>query len=74
MSRQGSFVFDDYVLIGYYTVEADVIFEAVWGEKAMASSANNVMVSMLGLRKKLEDDPSNPKLIRTVWGKGYQLG
>ena len=56
------------------TIEADTIFEAVWGEKAMPSSANNVMVNMLGLRKKLEDDPSNPKLIRTVWGKGYQFG
>ena len=56
------------------TVGADAIYEAVWGEKAMPSSANNVMVNMLGLRKKLEDDPSNPKLIRTVWGKGYQFG
>lgn len=56
------------------TVDSDTIFEAVWGEKAMPSSANNVMVNMLGLRKKLEDDPSNPKLIRTVWGKGYQFG
>ena len=55
-------------------VEADVIYESVWGEKAMPSSANNVMVNMLGLRKKLEDDPSNPRLIRTVWGKGYQFG
>ena len=56
------------------TVEADVIFEAVWGEQVLPSSANNVMVNMLGLRKKLEDDPSNPRLIKTVWGKGYQFG
>ena len=55
-------------------VEVDVIYESVWGERVMPSSANNVMVNMLGLRKKLEDDPSRPKLIRTVWGKGYQLG
>ena len=55
------------------TVETDAIFEAVWGEKPLPSSANNVMVNMLGLRKKLEDDPSNPKLIKTVWGKGYQF-
>ncbi len=56
------------------TVVTNVIFESVWGEKALPSSANNVMVNMLGLRKKLEDDPSNPKLIKTVWGKGYQFG
>ncbi len=56
------------------TIEADAIFEAVWGEQALPSSANNVMVNMLGLRKKLEDDPSNPRLIKTVWGKGYQFG
>lgn len=55
------------------TVEPDAIFEAVWKEQALPSSANNVMVNMLGLRKKLEDDPAKPKVIRTVWGKGYQL-
>ena len=26
------------------------------------------------LRVKLEDDPQNPKLIQTVWGKGYRFG
>ena len=55
------------------TVEPDAIFEAVWKEQALPSSANNVMVNMLGLRKKLEDDPARPKVIRTIWGKGYQF-
>ncbi len=55
------------------TVETNEIYEDVWGEKAMPSSANNVMVNMLNLRKKLEDTPSNPKIIKTVWGKGYRL-
>ena len=54
-------------------VETDTIYEDVWGEKALPSSANNVMVNMLNLRKKLEDNPSNPKLIKTVWGKGYRF-
>ena len=55
------------------TVETDRIYEDVWGERAMPSSANNVMVNMLNIRKKLEDNPSNPKLIKTVWGKGYRF-
>ena len=54
-------------------VDPETIFEAVWGERALATSANNVMVNMLGLRKKLEDDPSTPQLIKTVWGKGYRF-
>ncbi len=55
------------------TVETDKIFEDVWGEMAMPSSANNVMVNMLGIRKKLEDNPQHPKIIKTVWGKGYRF-
>ena len=54
-------------------IDTDKIYEDVWGEMAMPSSANNVMVNMLGLRKKLEDNPSNPKIIKTVWGKGYRF-
>ena len=55
------------------TVDSIELYEAVWEEKAMSTSANNIMVNMLSLRKKLEDDPSNPKIIKTVWGKGYRF-
>ena len=55
------------------TVDSIELYEAVWEEKAMSTSANNVMVNMLSLRKKLEDDPSNPVIIKTVWGKGYRF-
>ncbi len=54
-------------------VDPDTIYSEVWGEKALPSSANNIMVNMLGIRKKLEDDPSNPVIIKTVWGKGYRF-
>ena len=49
------------------------IYEGVWHEKYMPASNNTVMVHIVNLRKKLEEDPANPRLIRTVWGKGYQV-
>ncbi len=54
-------------------VSVEQIYEGVWHEKYMPSSTNTVMVHIVNLRKKLEDDPANPRLIRTVWGKGYQI-
>ena len=55
------------------SVSASELYESVWGEMALPSSANTVTVHILNLRRKLEDNPSSPKLIRTVWGKGYQI-
>lgn len=55
-------------------LDVPTVYQSVWGEKYLPSSNNTVMVHILNLRKKLEEDPANPKLIRTVWGKGYQFG
>ena len=55
------------------TVTASEIYEAVWKEKFLPGSGNTVMVHVLNLRRKIEETPSNPKIIRTVWGKGYQI-
>ncbi len=55
------------------TVTAKDMYEAVWKEKFLNGSGNTVMVHVLNLRRKIEEDPSNPKIIRTVWGKGYQI-
>ena len=54
-------------------ISAAELYEEIWDEKALATSNNTVTVHMLGLRRKLEDNPSQPKIIRTVWGKGYQI-
>lgn len=54
-------------------VSVEEIFEGVWHERYMPSSSNTVMVHIVNLRKKLEDEPQSPRLIRTVWGKGYQV-
>ena len=54
-------------------VPVRTIYETVWHETYMPASNNTVMVHIVNLRKKLEEDPANPRLIRTVWGKGYQI-
>ena len=54
-------------------VSAQELYENVWGEKYLPSSTNTVMVHILNLRKKVETDASSPKIIRTIWGKGYQI-
>ena len=54
-------------------VTAAQLYEAVWGEKFLAGSGNTVMVHVLNVRRKIEENPSNPKILRTVWGRGYQI-
>lgn len=49
------------------------LYEGVWGEMSLPSSNNTITVHILNLRRKLEDNPSSPKIIRTVWGRGYQI-
>ena len=49
------------------------IYEGVWKEAYMPSDGNTVMVHILNLRKKLEDDVNHPQLIKTIWGKGYRI-
>ena len=49
------------------------LYEQVWGDISLPSSSNTVTVHILNLRRALEADPSSPKIIRTVWGKGYQI-
>lgn len=55
------------------TIDAQRLYEAVWGETYLLSSASTIMVHIRNLRKKLEDDPQQPALIKTVWGKGYRI-
>lgn len=52
---------------------AQDIYEQVWGEPYLYSSGNTIMVHIRNLRRKLEDDPQNPQIIRNVWGKGYRV-
>ncbi|WP_040949428.1 response regulator transcription factor [Gorillibacterium massiliense] len=52
---------------------AQNLYESVWEEPYYYSCNNTVMVHIRNLRSKLEQDPQNPKVIKTVWGKGYRI-
>ncbi|MCZ8517416.1 response regulator transcription factor [Paenibacillus filicis] len=48
------------------------IYEAVWKE-AYFDADNTVMVHILKIREKIEEQPRKPKFIKTVWGVGYKV-
>ncbi len=47
------------------------LYEAVWDEPYYYGANNTVTVHIRNLRLKIEKDPKNPVLIKTIWGKGY---
>ncbi len=49
------------------------IYETVWNEPYYYISNGTVMVHIRKIRMKIEEDPQNPKLLKTVWGKGYRF-
>lgn len=54
------------------TFSAQRLYEAVWDEPYYYGASNTVMVHIRNLRRKIEKDPKNPVLIKTVWGRGYR--
>ncbi len=48
------------------------IFDSVWGMEAVGDMST-VTVHVNKLRDKIEDDPSEPQIIQTVWGVGYRF-
>ncbi len=57
------------------TCPRDVLLAQVWGAlEGPSLDPKTVDVHIHWLRLKLEKDPSNPRLISTVRGRGYRLG
>jgi two-component system, OmpR family, response regulator len=50
----------------------DVLLDRVWGYDFIGGT-RTVDVHVRWLRSKLEEDPSNPRIIQTVYGVGYKL-
>ncbi len=68
----------EYELLEFLMLHPDVVFsreqlyERVWGMDALGDSAT-VAVHVNRLREKIEESPSFPRHILTVWGAGYRL-
>lgn len=48
------------------------LFERIWGMDA-GSDVSTVTVHVRRLREKIEEQPSKPQYIETVWGVGYRM-
>jgi DNA-binding response OmpR family regulator len=48
------------------------LMDEVWGYTS-ALDTGTVTVHVRRLREKIEDDPSNPRHLETVWGSGYRF-
>ncbi len=48
------------------------IYSLIWNEEYYGDE-NVINVHMRRLREKIEDDPSEPQYIKTLWGIGYKL-
>jgi DNA-binding response OmpR family regulator len=50
----------------------DHLMDRVWGYES-ALDTGTVTVHVRRLREKIEDDPSHPRFLQTVWGVGYRF-
>lgn len=51
----------------------DDFLDAVWGEDNVAVSFRTVDSHIANIRKKIEDDPSNPRHVLSIRGVGYKF-
>ena len=66
-------ILDYLVLNRKQVISASQLFETIWHENYYYGANNTIMVHIRNLRKKIEEDPQNPRIIKTVWGKGYYI-
>ena len=53
------------------TLSRDTLIDRIWTDGAAYVDENALSVTVKRLRGKLEDDPSKPKYLKTVYGLGY---
>jgi two-component system response regulator RegX3 len=65
----------EYKLLAYLaqnknrTVSKEELFQKVWGDAITGEGTLNVHIRRL--REKIEENPNEPRYIKTIWGTGY---
>jgi two-component system response regulator RegX3 len=65
----------EYKLLAYLiqnknrTISKEELFQRVWGDAITGDGTLNVHIRRL--REKMEDNPNEPRYIKTIWGTGY---
>lgn len=65
----------EYKLLAYLvqnknrTISKEELFQKVWGDAITGDGTLNVHIRRL--REKIEEDPNEPRYIKTIWGTGY---
>ena len=54
-------------------VSRDTLLDAIWGYGISAGDSQIIDVYIRRIRKKIEDDPSNPQYVESVRGSGYRF-
>lgn len=76
--KEVPFTTTEFELLYYFITNPDIVhsktklFDKIWGEEEYGDIAT-VAVHIQKIRKKIEKDPSEPKIIETVWGAGYRF-
>jgi len=52
-------------------VTKEELFNKVWGDSYFSDGTLNVHIRKL--REKIEENPNEPEIIKTIWGTGYML-
>ncbi|WFR59017.1 response regulator transcription factor [Anaerocolumna sp. AGMB13025] len=52
---------------------AQNLYESVWNQDYSYLENNIIVVHISNLRKKIENDPKNPEIIKSMWGRGYYV-
>lgn len=55
-----------------HVFSVEKIYQSVWKENKFLSD-NTIMVHIRNIREKIEDNPREPRYIKTVWGVGYKV-